>query len=405
MHASSWCRTIAGTLLTSGMLLAQTTSAAPVDDGPLVCLCNETKVDSVPTTVLALASCDGEHAARQFWSAPGPANPMVRLDRDHLLVHHGWEYDQSTVVNVATGACHRLEGVQHPEVVCVRGDRLYYVHQTTPDPSNTELAHPIWVINWRQPGTPERLTPVSAHQAPLVRGNLVVLLDQERSELWTLSLTSHACRLAYSLPDGFESPIFDLSPGGERLAVGSTDQRHGLLAAIDLGTRKPLRVWKSLNIRDWSAQLYVPQLPVGWSDAGEILSVEYCGSDTGWGGYAAIVRRSVATGKVLQTTECDAELLNKADRLRSPEASPEGFHAPGNPIAGQLLVHGRREPAQAVFASAGRRLMVSPDARYAVETNHGPGGGTALHRLGRKPLRLSDRAASGVRWLPQHRER
>lgn len=310
------------------------------------------------------------------------------------------------MVNAATGQQHELPQLRRPEagygpkIVCVLGAWLFYVQQC---PRQSD--YPVWAVNWAKPGAPERLTPCSADDDPLVRGNVAVVLCRQRRELWTLSLTSRTCRKTYALPDGFDFPIFDLSPGGERLAVGTTNQKHGKLAVVDLGTRKTLRVWKTLNIRDWNAGLYVPQLPVGWSNAAEVLSVEYCGSNTGWGGYTAVVCRSVATGEVLGRTECDAELLNSPQRLSDVGSAPVGYFLRYEEAGPQLFCHGREHPVQPMFPRPGRDLSVSPDGRYALESTDRDGGSTRLHRLGREPITLQDRAMHGVSWLPAHRRR
>lgn len=55
MDIPSLARSLAWPLLVSGMLLAQTAKPVRVDDGPLVCLQDDTTLASGPGTTLSLA--------------------------------------------------------------------------------------------------------------------------------------------------------------------------------------------------------------------------------------------------------------------------------------------------------------------------------------------------------------
>ncbi|MFN3241449.1 MAG: YncE family protein [Planctomycetota bacterium] len=391
-----------GSILLAPFLLAAPAAAQQLerpelalDVGPVVCF-SKNAGGSPRQTDLYVANCDGERGAQRFCRVQGNVRIVTRLDRSHFLLAC---YDQPyglVVVDAATGVQHLLaDGSPHDFVALHGGDVLYLG-----DDRWGKGDHFLYARPWRG-GERRKLTEVQLDAVPIVDGNLAIAVTAGEREVWKVSLTRGAGSRVHRLPEGTMSTRLALSPGGQRLAIGCNQQGRGRLTVVDLATGKALQVWKTINITVSPLSSSLPRLEVGWHDDGHVVTAETIGNGRN-GGHFAFVRRSIASGEVVE--ELDAGDLG----LSHPQPPTPGAPAAEPLFSVQprgdryLLLRADRERPVAEAANVRGRacpLAVSPDGAYAVEQLERDPTKRVLHRRTGPPLALFDQPCTDLCWF------
>ncbi|MCK5942231.1 MAG: hypothetical protein KAI24_09710 [Planctomycetes bacterium] len=375
---------------------AQQDPLPELDAGPVICM---SRAESKPHRVhLYAANCDGAHGARRFWTNRGNVKLLARLDRTHFLVGSYGEPYALLVVDAATGA-HRVlaEGAPHGFVAVHGGDVLYIG-----DNRWGKGDHHLYAQAWREQTPRRRLADVLLDEVAQVRGNLAIGIAAGEREIWKVSLTRGQGRRVAELPEGAMQPRVAVSPSGQRLAIGCNVQGRGHLTVVDLATARPLRSWKDLNIGVSPVSSFLGTLEVGWHDDAHVLTTETVGGR--FSGHFAFLRRSLATGEVVEQRHCGPMGLYHpappADRA-APAGPPAAFELRTDGERQSLVRRGDGEVITDVAVERGRAsdLLLSPDGRYAVERPDGDQHRMILHRPGRAPLPLIDAWATDLTWF------
>ena len=353
-------------------LLAQGWQLTPVEPPPRPLLLFATRDDAAkpPDHRWHLVDLAGG-PAREFLRCHDNLSIICRLDLRRLLIEWHGENDGLFVVDLGKGTTRRV-GDRAWQFVAMRGGELLYVGDERRNDNR------LYAQAWAVEGPARALAEARVGGVWLRDDAAVAVTTGDAPEVWWIDLLRGGGRKLLDIPGGQEagwSLEAAVAPGARHFALGFPNGTLRVHAAADGAL---VREWTGIPLQLSPFSSSSPRLKCDFVDADTVIATESRGHRGGIQVDFATVRRSIASGEVIDTRDHIGNLQHEPPLPRLPPASIL-WGWPGRPgqereahgqfeITGdELFFVGAKEPiARRVKQPTGESIEFAPDGSFAV---------------------------------------
>jgi hypothetical protein len=357
---------------TATATLAQGWQLTPVevDPGPLMLFIARDDAQQPRVDRWHVVGFRGDGQAREFLRLGHNLSILARLDLRRLLVASHGDDDGIYALDLQQAKSQRLSDNAWTFVGTRGGDVLYLGDERKND-------RQLYARPWTHLGEPRVLAGPFARVTPAAGDVACGIGPGDAPEVHLIDLLHGGSRCVARLPAGHgaDSARVAVAPDGKRVAIGTAD---GTLRVYGTETAEPLREWRDIPLQLPFESSFSPRLELGWSDDDVVVCSE---SRQGARIRFVHVRRSVASGKVLDETPYQGNLVHqppvppplRASRMWGWGTGVRGrwSRGPFECEGDDLFLPGESRPVASRDRLSGDSILFTPDAAFAAVTRVG----------------------------------